>query len=130
MEEFYLQTPEEGFVNITAEVKRILLHSPVRNGICLVFVPHTTAGITINENADPHVLDDMMLALEDMVPALDYAHAEENSPAHVKSSLMGCSVTVPVLDHQLVLGTWQGLYVCEFDGPRRRKVYVQVVGNG
>ncbi len=127
MEEFYLQTPEEGFVNITAEVKRILLHNPVRNGICLVFVPHTTAGITINENADPHVIEDMMLALEDMVPALDYAHAEENSPAHVKSSLMGCSVTVPILEHQLVLGTWQGIYFCEFDGPRRRKVYVQVV---
>ncbi len=128
MEEFYLQTPEEGFVNITAEVKRILLHSPVRNGICLVFVPHTTAGITINENADHHVIEDMLLALEDMVPALDYAHAEENSPAHVKSSLIGCSVTVPVLEHQLVLGTWQGIYFCEFDGPRRRKVYVQVVG--
>ena len=128
MEEIYLDTPEEGFVNITDQVQEIVLDSLVANGICVVFAPHTTAGITINENADPNVIDDILLALEDMVPALEYTHAEENSPAHVKSSLMGCSATIPIVDHQLMLGLWQAIYFCEFDGPRPRKVLVQIIG--
>lgn len=128
MEEFYLQTPEEGFVNITDQVKQIVLRSAAANGLCLVFVPHTTAGITINQNTDLKVIEDMLLALEDMVPVLEYTHAEQNSPAHVKSSIMGCSVTIPVARHELVLGPWQGIYFCEFNGPRERKVVVQVVG--
>ena len=128
MEEFYLQTPEEGFINITDQVKQIVLRSAAANGLCQVFVPHTTAGITINQNTDLDVKDDMLLAVEDMVPTLEYNHAEQNSPAHVKSSLMGCSVTIPVARHELVLGPWQGIYFCEFNGPRERKVVVQVVG--
>lgn len=128
MEEIYLDTPEEGFVNITDQVQEIVLDSLVANGICVVFAPHTTAGITINENADPNVIEDILLALEDMVPALEYTHAEENSPAHVKSSLMGCSATIPIVDHQLMLGLWQAIYFCEFDGPRPRKVLVQIIG--
>ncbi len=128
MKKFDLNTPREGFVDITAHVRQIVRNSNIQQGICQVFVPHTTAGVTINENADPDVVIDMLAALEHMVPNLPYRHGEGNSPAHVKSSLMGCSITVPVVDSNLILGTWQGVYFCEFDGPRQRKVFVQVVG--
>ncbi|WP_188398822.1 secondary thiamine-phosphate synthase enzyme YjbQ [Sporomusa sp. GT1] len=128
MEQFFLETPAEGFITITAQVRECVRRSRVRQGICQVFVPHTTAGVTINENADPDVVEDMLAALDRMVPELPYKHGEGNSPAHVKSSLVGCSVTVPVVDNDLYLGTWQGIYFCEFDGPRRRKVAIQVVG--
>lgn len=128
MEQFFLETPAEGFITITAQVRDCVRRSRVRQGICQVFVPHTTAGVTINENADPDVVEDMLAALDRMVPELPYKHGEGNSPAHVKSSLVGCSVTVPVVDNDLYLGTWQGIYFCEFDGPRRRKVAIQVVG--
>ena len=128
MEQFYLDTPKEGFIDITLLVGEIVLNGQVRRGICQVFIPHTTAGVTINENADPDVVADMQLALAQMVPELPYRHGEGNSPAHLKSSLIGCSVTLPVIDHSLVLGTWQAIYFCEFDGPRRRKVWVQVIG--
>ncbi|HML32252.1 secondary thiamine-phosphate synthase enzyme YjbQ [Sporomusa sphaeroides] len=128
MEQFFLETPAEGFITITAQVRECVRRSRVRQGICQVFVPHTTAGVTINENADPDVVEDMLAALDRMVPELPYKHGEGNSPAHVKSSLIGCSVTVPVVDNDLYLGTWQGIYFCEFDGPRRRKVAIQVVG--
>jgi secondary thiamine-phosphate synthase enzyme len=92
-------------------------------------VPHTTAAVTINENADPDVVVDMLAALKKMVPDLAYRHGEGNSPAHVKSSMIGCSITVPVEDGEPALGTWQGIYFCEFDGPRRRSVWVQLVGS-
>lgn len=128
MEQFFLETPAEGFISITAQVRDCVRRSRVRQGICQVFVPHTTAGVTINENADPDVVEDMLAALGRMVPELPYKHGEGNSPAHVKSSLVGCSITVPVVDNDLYLGTWQGIYFCEFDGPRRRKVGIQVVG--
>jgi secondary thiamine-phosphate synthase enzyme len=128
MEQFYLDTPQEGFIDITAKVREYVRRSQIRKGICQVFVPHTTAGVTINENADPDVLTDMLAAMGNMVPKLPYRHVEGNSPAHVKSSLMGCSITVIVEDSDLVLGTWQGIYFCEFDGPRNRKVFVQVIG--
>ncbi len=128
MEQFFLETPAEGFIIITAQVRECVRRSRVRQGICQVFVPHTTAGVTINENADPDVVEDMLAALDRMVPALPYKHGEGNSPAHVKSSLVGCSVTVPVVDNDLYLGTWQGIYFCEFDGPRRRRVGIQVIG--
>jgi secondary thiamine-phosphate synthase enzyme len=128
MEQFYLDTPQEGFIDITAKVREYVRRSQIRNGICQVFVPHTTAGVTINENADPDVLTDMLAAMRNMVPKLPYRHVEGNSPAHVKSSLMGCSITVIIEDSDLVLGTWQGIYFCEFDGPRNRKVFVQVIG--
>ena len=115
------------FIDITGRVMNVLSSSNIRDGICQVFVPHTTAGITINENADPSVVADLLAALERMAPddAL-YHHSEGNSPAHVKASLVGFCQTVPVEDGKLVLGTWQGIYLCEFDGPRTRHVVVKV----
>jgi secondary thiamine-phosphate synthase enzyme len=128
MEQFFVNTETEGFIDITAKVRSFIEGSRIRQGICQVVIPHTTAGITVNENADPDVVTDMLVALDEMVPKLSYRHAEGNSRAHVKSSLMGCSLTLPVENGDLVLGTWQGIYFCEFDGPRKRKVFVQVIG--
>ncbi len=128
MEQFYLDTPKEGFIDITAKVKELVKHSQIQQGICQVFVSHTTAGVTINENADPDVVTDMLAALEHMVPKIPFRHMEGNSPAHVKSTLVGCSISVPIVDNNLLLGTWQGIYFCEFDGPRRRNVVVQIIG--
>ena len=114
-------------VDITGQVERVVRASGVSDGVAHVFALHTTAGITINENADPTVVQDLLEALERAVPRdASYRHSEGNSPAHVKSSLMGCCQTVPVEDGKLVLGTWQGIFFCEFDGPRSRKVGVQV----
>jgi len=97
-------------------------------GVCFVYTPHTTAAVTINENADPDVASDMVKGLDRIVPDdPGYDHAEGNSPAHIKSSLVGCSLTVLVERGRLLLGTWQGIYFCEFDGPRTRKVYVKVI---
>ena len=129
MEQFSLNTPEEGFIDITGQVRKIVAAGNVQNGLCQIFVPHTTAGVTINENADPDVVTDMLAALGKIVPDLHYRHSEGNSPAHVKSSLVGCSITVPISEGRLCLGTWQGIYFCEFDGPRTRKVWVQLVGS-
>ncbi|QDR81162.1 secondary thiamine-phosphate synthase enzyme YjbQ [Sporomusa termitida] len=128
MEQFSLDTPQEGFIDITGKVRSLVRQSRITAGLCQIFVPHTTAGVTVNENADPDVAADMLAALAQMVPKLAYRHREGNSPAHVKSSLVGCSITVPVLDNNLRLGTWQGIYFCEFDGPRRRCVWVQLIG--
>ena len=128
MEQFMLQTPPEGFIDITRKVAEIVRRSQVRQGICQIFVPHTTAGVTINENADPDVVDDLLSALNTMAPALRYRHGEGNSPAHLKSLLTGSSVMVPVEAGTLQLGTWQGIYFCEYDGPRQRKVQVQIIG--
>lgn len=116
------------FVEITGDVQRVVEESSVREGVCTVFVPHTTAGITINENADPDVVADMIYALEKAAPWKDsqYRHGEGNAAAHVKSSLMGHSVHVFVRDGKLQFGTWQGIFFCEFDGPRSRKVWVTV----
>ena len=129
MQQFSLNTPAEGFIDITGQVRKIVASGNVQNGLCQIFVPHTTAGVTINENADPDVVTDMLAALGKMVPDLHYRHSEGNSPAHVKSSLVGCSITVPISEGRLCLGTWQGIYFCEFDGPRTRKVWVQWVGS-
>src|SRR5579884_3427244 len=114
---------------ITDLVAERVAASGVSEGLCYVFIPHTTAGVTINENADPDVRRDMVHALERMVPRDDpaYRHAEGNSAAHVKASMMGFSAVVPVAQGRLVLGTWQGIYLCEFDGPRRRQALVAVV---
>ncbi len=115
-------------VNIDREVEQVVAESGVKEGICHVYVPHTTAGVTINENADPDVVADMKDILDRLVPwSGGYAHAEGNSAAHVKASLMGFSQTVPIHHGRLAYGTWQSLYFCEFDGPRTRKVLVQVV---
>ena len=129
MQQFSLNTPAEGFIDITGQVRKIVASGNVQYGLCQIFVPHTTAGVTLNENADPDVVTDMLAALKQMVPDLHYRHSEGNSPAHVKSSLVGCSITVPISEGRLCLGTWQGIYFCEFDGPRTRKVWVQLVGS-
>jgi secondary thiamine-phosphate synthase enzyme len=121
----------EELSDITAEVEKLVRGSGIRSGMCFVFIPHTTAGITINENADPAVKDDMLLALKAMVPdSLPYTHAEGNSPAHVKASLMGSSVQVSIDEGRLRLGTWQGITFCEFDGPRTRRVQVTLTSAG
>jgi secondary thiamine-phosphate synthase enzyme len=114
---------------ITERVEERVAASGIATGLCYVFIPHTTAGVTINENADPAVQRDMIRALERAVPRHDpaYRHAEGNSAAHVKASLMGFSAVVPVVGGRLELGTWQGIYLCEFDGPRRRQVLLTVV---
>lgn len=116
------------FVPVTEEVARAVGQSGVAEGICTVFVPHTTAGVTLNENADPDVVADLEAALARMVPAGPYRHAEGNSPAHLMASFFGASVTLPIRDGRLWLGTWQGVYLCEFDGPRRRRVLVGCMG--
>jgi secondary thiamine-phosphate synthase enzyme len=116
------------FKDITGEVSTALESEAVKDGVCIVFVPHTTAGVTINENADPAVREDIASALDGMVPWKGpYRHAEGNAAAHVKASLVGNSAIVPLRGGRLVLGTWQGIYLCEFDGPRTRSVQVQVV---
>ena len=113
------------FVDITGEVRREVRAAGVGDGVCVVFVPHTTAGVTINENADPTVRADLEMALERLVPAdLPFRHLEGNSDAHAKASLVGSSVTIPVQGGDLRLGTWQGVFFAEFDGPRRRRVVV------
>jgi len=116
---------------ITREVAEAVARSGVSRGLCVVSVPHTTAGITVNENADASVREDIEQALERLVPwGGQYSHEEGNSAAHIKSSLVGHSVTLPIEDGRPVLGTWQGIFLCEFDGPRHRKVHVQVVRSG
>ena len=129
MYQYSLETPQEGFVDITGQVQKAVRYSGVSEGTALVFVPHTTAAVTINENADPDVLHDLRLALAALVPKLPYRHGEGNSPAHLKSSLFGCSQLVPIVNGKLALGTWQGIYFCEFDGPRRRNFQVVVQGS-
>ncbi len=114
-------------VDITDRVESAVRDSKVRSGVAHVFVTHTTAGITINENADPAVVADLLSALERMVPdSAGYRHTEGNSAAHIKASLMGFCKTVPIEEGKLVLGTWQGIYLCEFDGPRARRVVVRI----
>ena len=115
------------FVDITDRVRSALAQSTVRDGACVVFVQHTTAGVTINENADPAVVRDIIKELDKMVPPADnYEHGEGNSAAHIKASLMGFSLVVPMEAGQLTLGRWQAIYLCEFDGPRSRKVCLTV----
>ncbi len=118
------------FVDITDEVASAVSKSDIEDGEAVIYCPHTTAGITINENADPSVTHDMLLTLEELIPHIraGYRHGEGNSDAHCKSSLIGCSTTVLIKDGRLSLGTWQGIYFCEFDGPRSRNFTVQVRG--
>ena len=118
------------FVDITGRVKDVIAKSGVVDGVCFVYVPHTTAAVTINESADPTVPADILKRLEIISPlAGDYRHSEGNSDAHIKSVLVGSSVTVPVTGGLADLGTWQGIFFCEFDGPRNRKCYVYVHGS-
>ena len=115
-------------IDITGEVSRVVRDGEAVSGLCVVYVPHTTAAVTINENADPDVRTDIIKGLGAIVPDdLDYDHSEGNSPAHIRSSIIGNTVQVFVDRGELVLGTWQGIYFCEFDGPRSRKVHVKVI---
>ena len=129
MTELSIKTSEHcQFLNIDHSVQRVVEKSGIGEGVCMVFVPHTTAGITINENADPDVVHDMKLILDRAVPwEFGYAHAEGNSAAHVKASMMGNSVQVIIHNGRLQFGTWQSIFFCEFDGPRSRKVWVQIL---
>jgi secondary thiamine-phosphate synthase enzyme len=116
------------FIDITSQVERVLAEEKVTSGICFVFCPHTTAGLTINENADPSVRSDIIRHLEELVPhGKGYSHSEGNSDAHIKASLMGFSLSLIIEEGRLKLGTWQGVYFCEFDGPRHRQVYITVI---
>jgi secondary thiamine-phosphate synthase enzyme len=116
-------------IDITREVCAVVREQGIAVGLAVVFTPHTTAAVTINENADPDVCHDMVMAINRLVPMQDgYRHLEGNSAAHLKSSLVGVSETLIVSNGEIQLGTWQGIYFCEFDGPRQRRVQVQVVG--
>jgi len=118
------------FQEITQKVRDIVGSSGVRSGVCHVFVPHTTAGIMVNEHADPSVVEDIAAQLELMVPQhKNYRHKEGNSPAHIKASLVGNSQALFIEERRLVLGTWQGIFFCEFDGPRNRHVLVKIVAD-
>ncbi|CRZ33657.1 secondary thiamine-phosphate synthase enzyme [Herbinix hemicellulosilytica] len=132
MDKFYTfnvktsQTTE--MINITSKVQEAVSNSKVKDGLCIVFIPHTTAAVTINENADPDVVRDFLMEINKVIPFSDgYHHIEGNSAAHIKSSLMGFSETVIIKDSRLVLGTWQSIYLTEFDGPRVRKVHVKII---
>lgn len=115
-------------VDITREIRNLIKNSGVKSGLCVIFVPHTTAGITINENADPDVIRDFMMEMNKLVPLSDdYHHSEGNSAAHIKASMMGFSQTLIIEDGAPVLGTWQGVYFMEFDGPRIRKIHVKII---
>lgn len=116
-------------IDITKEVEDVVIRSKINKGICYIYVPHTTAGILINENADKSVAEDILATLDKIVPLRQsfYRHMEGNSAAHIKSILVGASETIFISEGRLCLGTWQGVYFCEFDGPRRRDVYVKIV---
>lgn len=134
MQRFSLQVRSqrrEELIDVTRDVESLLLRAGVARGLCTLFVPHTTAAITVNENADPDVRRDFLEHLRRLVPRDGgYAHAEGNSDAHIKASLVGVSVTLPVEGGRLALGTWQGVYFCEFDGPRSRRLEVFVIAAG
>ena len=129
MKKFSVRTSERTeFINITSEVAEAVKESGVTDGVVTVFIPHTTAGVQINENADPDVMRDIKVVLDDIVPwSNNYWHAEGNTAAHVKAAMMGTSAQVIVENGRLQLGTWQGIYFCEFDGPRQRTVWVKIV---
>ena len=127
--EYSLSAQREDFYNITAQVREAVAKSGVLSGIVVVFCPHTTAGITINENADPDVVHDLLIGLNKAFPdRAEFRHGEGNSSAHLKASAMGSSATIIIENGKLLLGTWQGIYFTEFDPPRNRKFYVKVVG--
>ncbi|HHT9146249.1 MAG: secondary thiamine-phosphate synthase enzyme YjbQ [Candidatus Brocadiaceae bacterium] len=115
-------------INLTPEVNKIVQRLGFKEGVCYVYVPHTTAAVTINENADPSVQKDILNELDKIVPWDDrYTHMEGNAAAHIKSTIVGSSVYIPISDGKLALGTWQGIFFCEFDGPRHREVFVQTI---
>ncbi|MFA5779666.1 MAG: secondary thiamine-phosphate synthase enzyme YjbQ [Elusimicrobiota bacterium] len=117
------------FVDVTTQVQKKISQSEISDGVCVGFVPHTTAGITINENADPDVVKDILMMLDKKIPLDDtgYRHSEGNSAAHIKASILGSSVTIIIENGKLQLGTWQEIYFCEFDGPRKREIWVKII---
>jgi secondary thiamine-phosphate synthase enzyme len=126
---YALTTPDEDFYDITSQVRKAVGKSGVSNGVAVVYSPHTTAGITINENADPDVVHDLLLGLNKAFPdRTEFQHAEGNSAAHLKASMVGSSVTVIIDEGRLALGTWQNIYFCEFDPPRGRNFFVKILG--
>jgi len=129
MQKINLKTSQRSeLVDITDEVQNIVLKSKVKEGVCLLFCPHTTAGLTINENADPSVKADILRTLHKLIPAgADYSHQEGNSDSHIKSSLFGSSLTIFIQSGILAFGSWQGIYFCEGDGPRQRQVWLKIV---
>jgi len=131
LEEIEISTNERVcFVDITGRIKKLIQQAKVKEGICTVYVPHTTAGITVNEGADPSVVRDILTILDKIVPQIaSYTHLEGNSPAHIKSTLVGCSKTLIVHNGEIQLGTWQKVFFCEFDGPRRRSFYVKIINS-
>jgi secondary thiamine-phosphate synthase enzyme len=130
IKEFTIRTSgRSDFIDVTSKVREVIIDAGFFDGVCQVYIPHTTAGVTINENADPDVTRDIMKTLDTTIPWNNsYHHAEGNSAAHIKASLMGFSAMVPVESGRLVLGTWQCIYFCEFDGPRTRRVIVNLIG--
>jgi len=121
-------TESTGLINITKKVDKIIKESDVKNGLCYLFVPHTTAAVTINESADPDVVSDMIMELNKVIPFKDnYRHMEGNSAAHIKASIIGSTEIIFIADGNLQLGTWQGIFFCEFDGPRTRQVWIKIV---
>ena len=128
LREFTLQTGRNNWINITQQVLTTLRESGAKSGLCVAYCPHTTAGITINENADPDVVRDLIFALEKTYPDRpEFRHAEGNSASHLKASVVGSSVTLIAREGLLLLGTWQGVYFCEFDGPRTRRFFVEIM---
>lgn len=128
LREFSLATERNNWIEVTGNVRDLVRESGVRNGLCVVYCPHTTAGITINENADPDVVRDLIFALEKTYPdRAEFRHSEGNSAAHLKASVIGSSATIIMRDGRLLLGTWQGVYFCEFDGPRTRRFYIEIL---
>lgn len=127
--DFQIQTKKsDEFINITNDINNIIGKNEIKDGLAIIFCPHTTAGITINENADPDVVRDIIYGLDKIYPIHgDYKHFEGNSHAHLKASTFGFSQTLIIANGKLLLGTWQGIYFCEFDGPRIRKVHVKII---
>ncbi|MDR3225252.1 MAG: secondary thiamine-phosphate synthase enzyme YjbQ [Clostridiales Family XIII bacterium] len=130
LKQFEVNTAREGLTDITASVRKAVAESGVTDGLVVVHCPHTTAGITINENADPDVVHDFLIGMDEAFPdRQEFRHGEGNSHAHLKSSSVGPSLTLIIADGRPLLGTWQGIYFCEFDGPRRRKYFVKVISD-
>ena len=129
VEKILLKTSERNeFIDITDKITDIIYNSGIENGIAIIYTPHTTAGITINENADPSVRKDIVNFLSKKIPYHgDYKHIEGNADSHIKSSLIGCSETLIIENGKILLGTWQGIFFCEFDGPRRREVWIKIL---
>lgn len=131
LKEFFIKTHQRSeFIDITDIVRGYVVNSKVKSGICVIYVPHTTAGITINENADPSVKKDMNIFLSNLIPKEPYfTHLEGNSDSHIKSTLVGPSLTLIINNNDILLGTWQGIYFSEFDGPRNRKFFVKIIAD-